>query len=109
MHHNVALSLPAQRRAGERGRERERQSSVECLPPKVKLQYSNLIKSIREFHVQGQPPCCAHRLVFVHYTLHHVVLHVNDGWDAVIFLSEGIYKKKKVPQLSFCDRLSSSR
>lgn len=87
MHHDVALSLPAQRRAGERGRDRGGDRAVQSVFTKVKLQYSNLIKSIREFHVQGQPPCCAHRLVFVHYVLHHVVLHVNDGWDAVIFLS----------------------
>lgn len=52
-----ALSLPAQPRARERQREKCRVS-----PTKVKLQYSNLIKSIREFPVQGQPPCCAHRL-----------------------------------------------
>ena len=55
---------------GERERERE---SEQCRvsSTKVKLQYSNLIRSIREFPVQGQPPCCAHRLIMsiTHYIM----------------------------------------
>ena len=47
---------------GERGREGETEP-CRVSPTKVKLQYSNLIKSIREFPVRGQPSCCAHRLV----------------------------------------------
>lgn len=46
---------------------------------KVKLQYSNLIKSIREFPVQGQPPCCAHRLILsiMYYIMLSYMLMMN--------------------------------
>ena len=51
MHHYVLSALPAQPRAGEKTESEGETELCRVSSTKVKLQYSNLIKSIREFPV----------------------------------------------------------
>lgn len=62
------------------------QERRERVSTKVKLQYSNLIKTITQVPARGQPR-------IVHYVLHHVLLHVNHGCDAVISTSTFLIDK----------------
>lgn len=81
-----SLSLPAppgsgeRRSDGKRGRDEE-EEECRLSSSKVKLQCSNLIKSIRVFPVRGQPPCCAHSLI-LSIMWYSLLVLVNDRCSA---------------------------
>ena len=74
---------------------------------KVKLQSSNLIKSIREFPAQGHQPCCSH-------VVHYIMLSystVHDGCLAGVLVPGFFYalRKYKMDQSCFSGWVYKSR